>query len=187
MTNSVLEAIASRRSVRGYQKEQITLEQREALITAALQSPSAMDQQPWHFSVVQSRELLDELNAAAREQALKEPASYAAMRFGQPGYDVFYGAPTVFFLSLDKDAPNGQYVDAGIAAENLALAAVGLGLGSVILGLPRGAFSSERGDEFRMRLNFPEHYDFAIAVAVGNGTVTKDAHVYKPGRVSVIV
>jgi nitroreductase len=99
---------------------------------------------------------------------------------------VFFGAPTVFFISLDVDAPNGQYVDVGIAAENLCLAATGLGLGSVILGMPREAFFSEKGEAFRKALDFPPNYDFAIAVAVGKGTVTKGAHEFKPGRVSVI-
>ena len=186
MTNPVLEAIASRRSVRGYEAWQITSEQREALVTAALEAPSAVDRQPWHFSVVQDRALLVRMNEAAARQAMKDPASYAASRFSQPGYDVFYGAPTVFFISLDKAAPDGQLIDVGIAAENIALAATGLGLGSVILGMPREAFFSEEGDEFRKALDFPENYDFAIAVAVGRGTVTKPAHEFKPGRVSFI-
>jgi nitroreductase len=186
MTNPVLEAIASRRSVRGYAEEQITKEQREALVTAALQSPSAVDRQPWHFSVVQDRALLEKINEAAHDHAVKDLGSYAAALFGRPGYHVFFGAPTVFFISLDKDAPNGQYVDAGIAAENIVLAAMGLGLGSVILGMPREAFFSDQGDGFRKALDFPENYDFAIAVAVGRGTVTKPAHEFKPGRVSFI-
>ncbi len=186
MTNPVLEAISSRRSVRGYAREQITLAQRDALIRAAQESPSAVDRQPWHFSVVQNQALLTEINEAARDHALKDPGSYAAARFGQPGYDVFYGAPTVFFLSLDKDTPAGFYVDAGIASENIVLAAMGLGLGSVILGMPREAFFSEKSDAFRKALNFPPNYDFVIAVAVGVGTVTKPAHEHKPGRVSII-
>ncbi len=186
MSNPVLEAISNRRSVRGYAPEQITLEQRDALIKAAQESPSAVDRQPWHFSVAQNRALLVEIHEAARDHALRDPSSYAAALFGRPGYEVFFGAPTVFFISLDRDAENGQYVDAGIAAENFCLAAMGLGLGSVILGLPREAFLSEKGDHFRKALDFPPNYDFAIAVAVGQGTVTKDAHEFKPGRVSII-
>jgi hypothetical protein len=45
---------------------------------------------------------------------------------------------------------------------------------------------SEKGDTFRKALDFPPDYDFAIAVAVGKGTVTKAAHPFKPGRVSII-
>lgn len=186
MTNPVLEAISLRRSIRGYAPEQITLEQRDALIRAALESPSGMDRQPWHFSVVQNAALLDKMNRAAHTQAAKDPAFLASSRFRDPAFHVFYNAPTVIFISLNKGEPSGQLIDAGIAAENIALAAWSMGLGSVILGLPRLAFQSERGDEFRSALKFPENYDFAIAVAVGTGTVTKDAHEFKPGRVSII-
>ncbi len=185
--NPVLQAISDRRSIRGYAPVQITRDQRDALIAAALQSPSAMDRQPWHFSVVQDRALLDEINEAARAHAMLDAASYAASRFSDPSYDVFYGAPTVIFISLEKNAPSIQQVDAGIAAENLSLAATSLGLGSVILGMPREAFLSDQGDAFRARLDFPTGYDFAIAVAVGIGTVNKPAHAEKPGRVSIIL
>ena len=185
--NPVLQAISDRRSIRGYAPEQITMGQRDALVKAALESPSAMDRQPWHFSVVQDRALLSEINEAARAHAMLDAASYAASRFSDPAYDVFYGAPTVIFISLEKNAPAIQQIDTGIAAENLALAATGLGLGSVILGMPREAFLSEQGDAFRARLDFPAGYDFAIAVAVGTGTTTKPAHAEKPGKVSIIL
>ncbi len=184
--NPVLEAIAGRRSIRGFAPEQISSEQRDALIDAALNSPSAMDRQPWHFSVAQDRALLTRINDAARRQLMKDPAAFAVSRFNREGYDVFYGARTVFFISLDRAAANIQWIDAGIAAENIALAAYSMGLGSVILGMPRDAFHSEDGDGFRAALSFPEHYDFAIAVAVGRGTVTKPAHEHKPGRVTII-
>ena len=54
MKSSVLQAILDRRSIRDYRPEQITGEQLQALISAALASPSAMDRQPWHFTVVQN-------------------------------------------------------------------------------------------------------------------------------------
>ncbi len=184
--NPVLQAIADRRSIRGYAPEQISPEQRDALIEAALNSPSAMDRQPWHLSVAQDKALLTRMNDAARLQMMKDPAAFAASRFSQEGYDVFYGAQTVFFLSLDKAAAGVQLIDVGIAAENIALAAFSMGLGSVILGMPREAFHSEAGGEFRKALSFPDNCDFAIAVAVGKGTVTKPAHAHKPGRVSII-
>jgi nitroreductase len=184
--NPVLEAIAARRSIRAYAPDQITQAQLDALIRAAQQSPSALDRQSWHFSVVQNSALMDEMSEAARLHLMKSPEAYAASRFSQPGYNVFYHAPTVIFISLDPDGPAIESIDAGIAAQNIALAATGMGLGSVILGMPREAFRSERGDEFRKALHFPDKYDFAIAAAVGTATATKDAHEFKPDRVSII-
>ena len=61
--NEVLKAIRDRRSIRSYEPEQITDEQLQALLDAALQSPTARNTQQWHFSVVQNRALLDEFSA----------------------------------------------------------------------------------------------------------------------------
>ena len=52
----------------------------------------------------------------------------------------------------------------------MALAAEGLGIGSVILGLPKPAFTGEKADELRTRLRCPEGYDFVIALSLGYAT-----------------
>ena len=61
-------------------------------------------------------------------------------------------------------------MDCGIAVENMALAAGGLGIGSVIRGLPKPAFTGEKADELRTRLRCPEGYDFVIALSLGYAT-----------------
>jgi len=172
MTNPVLQAIADRRSNRGYKPEQITQEQLDILLTAAQQAPSASNRQPWHFSVVQNREIVQEVNAEASKI------------LGREG-DIFYGAPTVIFLSCDRSTRWGLH-DCAYAGQNIALAAHAIGLGSVILGLPEAAFTGERKDYFNQLLKFPEGYNFAVAIAVGIPTVTKDAHPIHPDRVTFI-
>ena len=84
-------------------------------------------------------------------------------------------APTVVFIFGEKDFDWTQ-VDCGIAVENMALAAEGLGVGSVILGLPTPAFKGDQADELRKRLECPEGYDFVIAIALGYANDTKDPH-----------
>ena len=61
MDNKVLETIKARRSIRAYQKKQLNKEQINALVEAALASPSAMNLQPWHFIVVQNQSIVNEL------------------------------------------------------------------------------------------------------------------------------
>ena len=175
MTNAVLQAIADRRSNRGYAPRQLTEEELQAILTAALQSPSARNTQPWHFSFVQNKALLSEISLAV-SQALDNP-----------GFDVFYQAPTVVFLcrSTTENQAYGA-IDCGIAVENLAIAAHGMGLGSVILGLPRAAFTSPRAEEFRKALRFPEGYDFTIAIAIGYAAASKEAHPVDAGKVDLI-
>ena len=99
----------------------------------------------------------------------------------------FYHAPTVIFIScISLDKMRYAQTDAGIAVENMALAAVGLELGSVILGMPHEAFVGEEAEELRKALHFPEGFDFMIALAVGYPATGKDAHVVHPDRVTIL-
>ena len=168
MVNPVVHAIMERRSIRSYQEKQIAPEQLKTLMEVAVASPSARNSQPWHFSFVQNANLLQDISLAV------------AQALDRPGYDVFYHAPTVVFLSRST-TENQAYgaIDCGIAAQ-------GMGLGSVILGMPRSAFTSPRADEFRKALRFPEGYDFAIAVAIGYAAASKEAHPVDDGKVDLI-
>ncbi len=175
MVNPVVHAILERRSIRSYQNQQISPEQLKTLMDVAVASPSARNTQPWHFSFVQNKALLSEISQAV------------AQALDNPGFDVFYQAPTVVFLSRST-TENQAYgaIDCGIAVENLAIAAHGMGLGSVILGLPRAAFTSPRAEEFRKALRFPEGYDFTIAIAIGYAAASKEAHPVDAGKVDLI-
>lgn len=187
MSNPVLEAIANRRSIRAYSPEQITEEQLQTLITAAQQAPSARNLQPWHFTVVQNKALLDRINESVRTELVKNSEGAERAYYADPAYSVFYHAPTVFFLSTKmEDARVYARHDCGCASQTIALAAYSMGLGTVILGMPRDAFSGPDGDTYRKELQFPEGYDFMVAVAVGIPAATKDAHPVLEGRVTVI-
>ena len=105
--------------------------------------------------------------------------------FSGPDFQIFYHAPTVIFLFGEKDFPWTQ-VDCGIAVENMALAAEGLGVGSVILGWPKPAFWGERADALRERLACPEGYDFVIALALGYAVDTKEPHDLREENISRI-
>ena len=173
MSNPVLEAIANRRSIRGYEAARITKEQLGCLLDAAVQSPSASNLQPWHFSVVQNTTIFDEINTEAAKMLEREKT------------DIFFGAQTAIFISCKADSRWGR-LDSGIAVENIALAAHSMGLGSVILGRPDAAFTGPRGEYFNNLLKFPDGYSFAVAIAVGIPTTTKEAHPLHPDRIVFI-
>ena len=172
MTNPVLTAISERRSIRQYKPEQITEEQLQALLQAAVEAPSARNLQPWHFTVVQDAAVLAEVNAEA------------TAILGREG-DIFYAAPTAIFISADRESSWGK-LDSGIAVQNIALAAQSMGLGSVILGLPAAAFKGPRTDYFSKLLKFPTTHEFAIAIAVGYPDGTKEAHPVEDGRIDYV-
>lgn len=185
MSNAVLETIAKRRSHRAYTEAPVTDAQLQALLNAALQSPSAVNRQPWHFSVVRDQALLRDINAEVTAQMQKREESARSPRFADPDYNVFYHAPLVIFLSAD---PTWRYsaIDCGIAVQNIALAAESMGLGSVILGMPRAAFEGARHDEFARALHFNAGEEFMIAIAIGTPADDKDAHPLHDGSISYI-
>ena len=77
-------------------------------------------------------------------------------------------------------------MDCGIAVQNIALAAEGLGIGSVILGLPKPAFKGDKADELRTKSQCPDRYDFVIAIALGYSTDMKESHDLREEKISRI-
>lgn len=173
--NEVLKAIQDRRSTRGFSDVQLAEEQLQALIDAALASPTARNTQMWHFSFVQDKSVLNALS------------DHMAQLIGKPEFNVFYNAPTVAFISRPIECANRFVdVDCGIACQNIVLAAQGMGLGSVIIGMVMDAFLSEKGEEYNKAVGIPEGHRFSIAIALGNNTVTKEAHPIEEGKVNIV-
>src|SRR3989338_43587 len=52
---NILTAIYRRRSIRDFQDKPVPRELLEKLVDAATQAPSAENEQPWHFTVVEDR------------------------------------------------------------------------------------------------------------------------------------
>ena len=185
--NDTQRSILERRSTRGFSDAPLTKAETQALVDAALASPTACNYQDWHFCFVTDRVLLREFSAEYREILLAQTASEEGASKKNAGYDVFFHAPLVVFVTL-PEAPKSRFaqVDAGIAVENLALSAQGMGMGSVILGRPKEVLTGANGASWEKRLGFPEGHRFAIAIAIGHNTVTKDAHPVGENKLTFI-
>ena len=180
MKNAVLNAISGRRSIRAYTDRPVSDAELNALIQAAQEAPSAVNRQPYHFTFVRSKAVLDEFCASWRSiSRCLNPDNPPAEDFS-----VFRGAPCVCFIFCDP-ANGWSQIDSGIAVENLALAAHALGLGSVILGMPKLLFETG-GDEWLKKLACPEGMRFCIAIGIGTPAAGKDAHPVREGLVTVI-
>ena len=110
-----------------------------------------------------------------------EAEKNAQMNIQTPPENFYYSAPMVLILSGDKSFP-WSGLDAGIMVENIALAAEGLGLGSVIIGVIKGAMSGTKADYFAKVLKVPENYEFKVAIAIGHKAVEKEPHEYDMGK-----
>ncbi|MCK4701549.1 MAG: nitroreductase family protein, partial [Bacteroidales bacterium] len=58
----IQDAILTRRSIRKYTDKKISEDLVNAILRAAMYAPSAMNQQPWHFIVVDDASLLQKLS-----------------------------------------------------------------------------------------------------------------------------
>jgi len=164
----VLDAIYARRAVRAYTSQKVEEGLIGKLLNAAIQAPSARNLQPWAFSVIQSPQLLKDISEKTkqhlkRDSEGKPQAEHFSERFSDPNFNIFYGAPTVVVICAKRDG-YGPIEDCYLAAENLMLAAVGMGLGTCPVGLSRDVL---RTAEFRKKLGLPEDFVPVIAITVG--------------------
>lgn len=133
----IMDAIYRRRAVRAFTPEPVREEIITALIEAAIQAPSARNDQPWRFTVVRDQKLLDRVSRGARAHLLESNPPADEVRhemLTDPDFQIFYHAPVLIVISAVADKP-WAIEDCAVAAENLMLAAVAHGLGSCWIGL----------------------------------------------------
>ena len=135
----ILEAIESRRSVREYLGTPIERADVEALIEAAIEAPSAINQQSWAFVVVQDPKLLQRYSDAVKPRVLATLSETALppefeVTLRDPEYHVFHRAPTLIVIYA-RPGDSFATVDCCLAAQNLMLAAHARGLATCWIGL----------------------------------------------------
>lgn len=172
ITNPVINAIHSRRSVRGFKPDPLTDAQIETLLKAGLAAPSGANKQAYRIIVVRNQPLLRELETAVMEAYERENNTAYLQRLKVRGNKCFYDAPVVFFVAIDlaEDANfNCPEISCGALAENICLAATSMGLGSIMVGFPHEpVFAREGGEALNEKFLFPEGYTFGITVCVGH-------------------
>ncbi len=106
-------------SIRKYQDKPVEKEKIEAILRAAMQAPSAGNQQPWEFYVITDKSKLE---------ALSRVSPYAGMTKDAP-------AAIVSAWRKECRIPEYAQIDLSIAMENLWLETDAQGLGGVWLGI----------------------------------------------------
>jgi len=115
-----MKALLTRRSIRIFRPEPVEPGDVRAILEAAMHAPSAGNQQPWRFVLIQDR------------------ATLQAITLDHPYASAVESCPlAVLVCAATRDLPHPDFwgVDCAAATENLMLAAHMLGLGSVWVGL----------------------------------------------------
>ncbi len=182
-TNTVLEVIKSRRSIRKYLPEQVKDAELKAILEAGAYAPSAHNDQSWHFTVVRNKDLLDQISARAKEIMAGQGTDWVRAMGTNKLFHVFYHAPAVIVVSMRSDALS-PLVDCCAAIENMLLAAESMDIGTCWIGLARYYFALK--DELAP-LEIPPGYEPCYAVALGyKGQRPSRALPRKKGAVNYI-
>jgi nitroreductase len=121
MNNPSLKTIFRRRSIRKYTDQPVEPEKLDLLLQAAMAAPSAMNCRPWEFIVVSDPEKLAQFRKRLIFGDRNAPAAIVVC--GNPG------------LSINPAARLFWVQDCSAATENILIAAVSLGLGTVWIGV----------------------------------------------------
>jgi nitroreductase len=152
-----MEAIRSRRSIRHYTSEGVTEDEIRNLLEAAMCAPSAGNERPWHFVVIEDRPTLNELSKRHPYANMLREAPLAILICADP--------------SLEKHA--GFWVqDCAAATQNILLEAEDLGLGAVWLGVHP---VEDRVSALREICKLPESITPFALVSVGRPAERKPA------------
>ncbi len=164
--NETMDSLLRRRSIRAFKPDPVDEKLLEQVLLAGKYTASANGMQPWQFTVVQNRELIKWIVGVNIKAMLESGNENAKKRAGTPGYETFYGAPSVIFISGNKES---RYYagDCGAAAQNMAVAAHSLGLGSCIIGLGLMGMTGDNLARLRKELSIKEGYEPVLTLAVG--------------------
>jgi nitroreductase len=188
----IVKAIEERRSTRAFLDKPVERGILEELLRLARHAPSAINLQPWEFTVVSGEERrrlsrlllkrMKEMNISCgpgstkplpeyfveRERGLLDvmlpglPDQTSFQDFINEGSCNFYEAPTAIIITIDEVFSSARLTDIGILVGYLVLAAHALGLGTCPIGLIT-AFD----DDIKEELSIPEEKQVVIGVAIG--------------------
>lgn len=178
----LIEAVYGRRSTRSFTAEPVAAPLLQRLVDAAIQAPSAGNEQPWDFVIIRDRALLDRISAAAKAHMLEAMESRDFPRrlhenLENPDFHVFYHAPALIVISAK--AGDWAAETAALAAENLMLAAHAHGLGSCWIGFAQRWLETAEG---RRSIGAPEGFAPVAPIIIGNPSGTTAPVPRDPAR-----
>ncbi len=145
--STTIETILNRRSVREYTDETISEKDINTILDCARWAPSGLNNQPWKFIVIQDENTITKLAQCTH---------YSTIVLGSKVLIAVY-LDNAEMYHHDKDV-----MAIGASIQNMLLACVELGLGSVWLGE-----ILKQADKVSSILEVPESYELMAVIAIG--------------------
>jgi nitroreductase len=162
----LLKAIFTRRSVRNFLPKPVPQDKLNTIIQAAMAAPSANNEQPWHFILIESQKLRERIESIHPHAKMSKQAPVAILLCGD--------------LTVAED-PKYWMEDCAAACQNLLLAAHGLNLGAVWCGIYP---NQTRMEAFSQMFHLPDTIiPFAIIPVGVPSKIPKPVDRFKKERV----
>ena len=153
--NEVIQAMLTRRSVRGYKPDPVPQALLEEIARAGTYAATGHGCQSPLIVVITDKALRDRLSELNRQ-----------IGGWKEGFDPFYGAPAALLVLADRKEPTHVY-DGSLVMGNLMLAAHALGLGSCWINRARETFELEEGKRILADLGIQGDYEGIGYCALG--------------------
>jgi len=163
------ELLKNRRSIRDFQDKEVPVRIVEEILRESTMAPSASNNQPCRFSIVNCKNTIKALSDESKANLLydfaKNKASFNpayADVLKDKNFNVFYNAPCVIFIS-GSNAVYSLDVDCALAASYIMFSAVSRGLGTCWIALG----SQIRDPKTKARLGIPDGCRIVAPITIG--------------------
>lgn len=163
------ELLLKRRSIRKFTNEQVGIEVLKQLINDSTLAPSAGNEQPWEFVIINNKELLKSISDECKKNILdrisnnpKDYASKYSNMLKNEAFNIFYNAPSLIII-LGKSNIKNLIFDCTLAASYLMMSAASKRLGTCWINFAR-EISDPRTLE---KIGIPKDYTIVAPIIVG--------------------
>lgn len=164
--NQTISILLNSGTTQKFTNQEIADDKLAIILKAGTQAPSARNTQPWHFSVITNKDILEKINtdsiAIAEKSAAKDPSKPKLPQ----GYNALFHAPVAIVISGAVDWSSSTF-DTALACENMSIAAQSLGFGSHILMGIMQTFSGPNEAEYRNILGIPDNQKPVAILLIG--------------------
>jgi len=179
-TTDIVSVIGDIPTTQNFKDETVDADDMKAILTAGINAPSAMNKQPWHFSAITNKDVLNQISGDMGSGM--PPAGAGPMPAGPmpSGDKPDMPAPPAGGSSTPKaglaDAPlvivvsckDGSEFDAGLASEAMCGMANALGYGTKIMTSTTMALNGANKEEYKKLLGIPGDQTAVAVIMVGH-------------------